>query len=393
MRPSARLQSAIELLDEIIIAARDNGPSADNLATRFFAARRYAGSKDRRAIRDMAWAAIRRFGARPETGRSAFVTMADGDAELAALFDGSAYGPAAILPGEPRVVEGVIHAWVQAEFDPLMDEDEQMALLERAPIDLRVNMLKSDRESVLAQLPDAEILPQCPWALRLPTGERVEQHPVMQDGLVEIQDLGSQLISMACGATPGQLVVDLCAGAGGKSLALSAAMGGEGQIVASDTNRSRLSQLPPRAERAGGTNIETLLLDPGKEAEMLSPWDAKADLVLIDAPCSGSGTWRRNPETRWRITEERVRRVMAEQARLLSIGAKLVAPGGYMVYAVCSLLRGEGRMQIADFLSSHDGWVPVDTGIGAGRQSGNGILLTPLHDGSDGFFLARMQKL
>lgn len=393
MRPSARLQSAIELLDEIVTGARDGGASADNIAKRFFAERRYAGSKDRRAVRDLTWTAIRRFGERPATARAAFVAMADDDEELAALFDGSDYGPSAIGPDEPRASGGLLPEWILPHFTELVDEKERRALLGRAPLDLRVNALKTSRDIAASALPEAEILPQSPHALRLPTGQAVDSHPVMLDGLVDIQDLGSQLIVDACAAKSGMTVLDLCAGAGGKTLALAVAMRNDGRLIASDTNRNRLDQLKPRARRAGAPDIETRLLNPGREREMLADVAGKCDLVLIDAPCSGSGTWRRNPETRWRLDNVRLKRVIDEQAKLLRIGAEMVASGGHIVYAVCSLIESEGRGQVAGFLASNSGWSAVETSVPAGRRDGDGILLTPHHDGCDGFFFARLQKL
>lgn len=393
MRPAARLQSAIELVDQIIVAAREGGASADTIANRFFAARRYAGSKDRRAVRELAWAAIRRFGETPDTARAAFVALADNDDELAALFDGSDYGPPAIGASEPRARGGVLPQWILPHFTGLIDAAEQQALLDRAPLDLRTNALKTSVEVIAGQFADAEILPQSPYALRLPTGQAVDQHPAVLNGLVEIQDLGSQLIVDACTAKPGMTVLDLCAGAGGKTLGVAAYMRGKGRVIASDTNRARLDQLRPRANRAGALDIETLLLNPGKESAMLAGLAGKCDVVLIDAPCSGSGTWRRNPETRWRLDAARLKRVIDEQAKLLTIGAEMVAPGGHMVYAVCSLIAAEGREQVAGFLASNLGWGAVDTGVPAGRTDGDGTLLTPYHDGTDGFFFARLEKL
>ncbi len=393
MRPAARLQSAIELLDGIIAAARDGGASADQLAKRFFAERRYAGSKDRRAVRDLAWSAIRRFGERPDNARAAFVAMADNDAELAALFDGSDYGPAAIGANEPRASGGLLPQWILPHFADLVDEPERKALLDRAPLDLRVNTLKSSREVVAAEMTEAEILLQSPYALRLPTGQAVDNHPAIFEGRAEIQDLGSQLIVDACVAKPGMTVLDLCAGAGGKTLGLAAYMAGKGRLIATDTNRARLDQLKPRASRAGAHDTETLLLNPNKERAMLSDLVAACDVVLIDAPCSGSGTWRRNPETRWRLNPARLEQVIAAQANLLSIASEMVASGGYLVYAVCSLLDDEGREQVADFLNRYEGWRVDTIDLPAGRTHGGGVLLTPYHDGTDGFFFARLQKL
>jgi 16S rRNA (cytosine967-C5)-methyltransferase len=393
MRPAARLQSAIELLDAIIIAARDGGASADQLAKRFFAERRYAGSNDRRAVRDLVWSAIRRFGERPDNARAAFIAMADDDADLAVLFDGSDYGPPAIGPNEARASGGLLPEWILSHFADLVDEAEREALLDRAPLDLRVNAIKTSRDAVAAAFSEAEILPQSPYALRLPTGQAVDNHPMVLDGLVEIQDLGSQLIVDACVAKPGMTVLDLCAGAGGKTLGLASYMNGKGRLIASDTNRARLDQLRPRANRAEALQIETLLLNPNKERAMLADVSGACDVVLIDAPCSGSGTWRRNPETRWRLDSARLKRVIDEQAKLLDIGAEMVAPGGHLVYAVCSLIAAEGRGQVAGFLASNTDWRAVETGVAAGRVDGDGTLLTPLHDGCDGFFFARLEKL
>ena len=185
-------------------------------------------------------------------------------------------------------------------------------------------------------------------------------------------------------------IVDLCAGAGGKALALAAASRNQAQILASDTNRARLSKLPGRAERAGAA-IDIRLLDGGREEQQLADQAGKAEIVLVDAPCSGSGTWRRNPEGRWRLTPERLQRVAGLQSRLLDIAAPLVAPGGTLVYAVCSILRREGAGQVAAFLGRHSSW-SVQNALSFGRSDGDGRLLTPGHDGTDGFFIARLQR-
>jgi 16S rRNA (cytosine967-C5)-methyltransferase len=270
--------------------------------------------------------------------------------------------------------------------------EEQAALLERAPLDVRVNSLKADRAAVIGEISEAEPL-ALPDALRLPTDFALENHAAYNRGLIEVQDYGSQLIVAACEAKPGSIVLDLCAGAGGKTLALAGAMQGKGRLIATDTNRNRLDQLAPRAGRAGATHVETMLLNPGKEAVMLAELTAQCDLVLVDAPCSGSGTWRRSPETRWRLTPARLKRVVDEQAALLRLAAKMVAPGGTLVYAVCSLLEAEGRGQMEAFLSANDGWKAEPIALPAGRAHGPGLLLTPAHDQCDGFFFARARKL
>lgn len=383
MTPSARVQAAIELLDEIIISARDGGASADALAQRFFAARRYAGSKDRRAVRGLVWQAIRAFGDRPENGRAAMVALADEDAELAEHFDGAGYGAAAIHADEPRALRSLAPDWLADQIDPV----ELPAMLERAPLDIRLNSLKPGPPPEEAQTL------ALPTAFRLPTDFPLDQHPAYAQGQVEVQDYGSQLIVAACAAKPGMTVLDLCAGAGGKTLALAAAMQGKGQLIASDTNRNRLDQLRPRAARAGADFVETLLLNPGKESAMLADLAGLCDLVLVDAPCSGTGTWRRNPETRWRLTPARLKRVVEEQADLLRIATKMVASGGYLVYAVCSVLEAEGRGQVDAFLKEHGDFAAEPLALPAGRAHGPGLLLTPAHDQCDGFFFARLRKL
>lgn len=394
MTPQARIQAAIELLDAIIAAAREGGAAADTLIARYFKDRRYAGSKDRRAVRDWIYAAIRLCGERPESGRAAMLSLADATPDLAHLFDGSAHAPAPIAPDEPRALPGAVPSWLLPHLaEPLADPNEQTALLVRAPLDLRVNGLKANAASVRTQFPDAQPIAGLPHALRLPEGGAVEQSDAYRDGLIEIQDAGSQHIVAACEAKPGMTVVDLCAGAGGKTLALAADMAGEGRLIAADVNRDRLSRLPERAHRAGADFVEQLLLDAGKEAQTLAPLAATADVVLIDAPCSGTGTWRRNPEARWRLTEDRLARLVREQARILDFAAPLVKPGGRLVYAVCALTQQEGAGQLDAFLRRHDGWRTADLPLDAGRKYGEGRLLTPLHDGTDGFFIAALVRI
>lgn len=392
MTPAARVQAAIDLLDLIIVAAREGGAAADTLIARWFGERRFAGSKDRRAVRDLVYAAIRRSGERPENGRSAMVGLAREDAALAALFDGSGYGPAPIVADEPGQVASAIPAWLVERLSPLVGAEEQAALAGRAPLDLRVNRLKGDRATVLAGLDGAKPTPHAPDGVRLAENLQIESHAFWRDGLVEVQDEGSQLLALACGAAADMTVVDLCAGAGGKTLALAAAMADRGRLIAADTVRDRLRRLEPRAARAGATIIETRLLDDGREVAAFADVAGTADLVLIDAPCSGTGTWRRNPEARWRLTPERLQRVVALQARLFDIGAGLVRPGGALIYAVCSLVADEGAAQVAGFLDRNPGWRTVAPLTEVGRSDGAGILLTPRHDRTDGFFVARLIK-
>ena len=391
MTPSARVQAAIEVLDLIIVAARGNGPPADRIVSEWFRTRRFAGSGDRRAVRELVYGAIRACGNTPEGGRAAMLLLAQRDPALAALFDGSTHGPAPIGADEPAAKAGVAPRWLTAALRAsAIDGAEAEALLARAPLDLRVNSLKADRDSI--DLPIAgEPLP-LPNGLRYPYGTQVEQWDAYQDGLIEVQDAGSQWTCVAVGAAPGETVVDLCAGAGGKTLTLAAAMAGRGRLVASDTDRSRLSRLVPRANRAGATHVETRLLNPGKEMAVLGDLAGAADAVLVDAPCSGTGTWRRNPEARWRLNAAQLARYAATQAALLDLAAKLVRPGGRLVYVVCSLLDAEGADQAAGFLARHPGWRADLPGLPAGRPRGAGLRLTPNHDGTDGFFIARFDS-
>jgi 16S rRNA (cytosine967-C5)-methyltransferase len=382
MTPSARAQAAIEILDQVIASARDDGPPADALVAAYFKTRRYAGSKDRRAVRELVFRAVRHSAELPASGRAALLPVAPD------LFDGVGHGPAAARDDEPRADAGMVPRWLQPLLSPLVLSGEWPALIERAPVDLRANLARTSREEMAAHF-GARPTPLSPWGLRLPSDSAVTGDEAFTNGLVEVQDEGSQLIALACAPAEQSLMVDLCAGAGGKALALAAAKPAA-RIIACDTSRARLQNLFPRAERAGAA-IESRLLDQPREADGLADLGGRADLVLVDAPCSGSGTWRRNPEGRWRLTPERLERLSALQLRVLDLAAPLVRPGGTLVYAVCSLLAREGRAQADAFLSRYSGFVAEDIPLPVGRLDGVGRLLTPGHDGTDGFFIARFR--
>lgn len=382
MTPQARVQAAIEIVDQVIASAREEGPPADAIVSAYFKTRRYAGSKDRRAVREWVFKAIRHSAEVPASGRAALLPIAG------EWFDGSGHGPASAKDAEPRAIEGVVPGWLQPLLSPLVDASEWPLLIERAPVDLRANIARTSREEMAAHF-GAVPTPLSPWGLRLPPDSAVSGNESFADGMVEVQDEGSQLIALTCDPASRGLMVDLCAGAGGKALALAAA-NPSARVIACDTSRSRLSKLAPRAERAGAA-IESRLLDQPREADGLADLEAQADLVLVDAPCSGSGTWRRNPEGRWRLTPERLDRLAALQMRVLDLAAPLVKPGGTLVYAVCSLLAREGRDQADAFLSRHSGFVAEDIPMDVGRLDGVGRLLTPGHDGTDGFFIARFR--
>lgn len=393
MTPPARVQAAIELLDRVILSAREGGAAADTLIARYFAERRYAGSKDRRAVRELVYDAIRRAGELPRNGRAAMLGLVEARPELAAFFDGTGHGPSAIGQKERAAAAGVAPAWLMAKLAASdLDADETRGLLERAPLDVRVNTLKTTREAMLAAIAEAQATPHAPDGLRFSAGTAIEATEAWQNGLIEIQDEGSQLVTRAGRAQPGMTVIDLCAGGGGKTLALAGAMADSGRLIASDTDRGRLSQLAPRAHRAGASIVETRLLDPGREASALGDLAGQADLVLVDAPCSGVGTWRRNPESRWRLTPDRLGRLVELQSRLLDLARPLVKPGGAMVYIVCSLLDEEGASQVAGFLARASGWRAADPRLPAGTARGTGVRLTPARDATDGFFVARLES-
>lgn len=397
MTPAARVQAAIECLDQAVNAARTGGAAADTIVQRYFSTRRYAGSKDRRSVRDLVFDVIRSIGTPPETGRAALIGHARARApELLALFGSDGHAPAALSAGEPEARPSLAPGWqldmLRTRFGKASDA-EVAALLERAPLDLRVNTLKTSREALLAELPELAATPLSPVGVRAPAGLNVETLPAFHTGHFEVQDEGSQLASLAVGVKPGDTVVDLCAGAGGKTLALAALMHGQGLLIASDTDRGRLSALPQRLARAGVENVEIRLLNPRKEAEALVDLTSLADHVLVDAPCSGTGTWRRNPEARWRLTPERLARLEAEQDRLLALAATLVRPGGVLTYVVCSLLPAEGEARVSAFLATTAGFSPTAICIPGVDASATALVLSPKAQGCDGFFIARLQRV
>ncbi len=378
MTPAARTQAAIELLDAIIAAAREGGAAADVLIARYFSTRRYAGSKDRRAVREIVYAAIRACGEVPVSGRAAVLAL--GDAGLLQGFGEGLHGPSAVVDGEPVASVGAVPGWLgDALTHSGVGPEEWPALVDRAPLDIRVRR-------GISVVVDGEPVDGLEQALRLPAGTDVA--PLA--GLVEVQDAGSQAVSLAALAAPGMTVVDLCAGAGGKTLAIGDTMAGAGRIVACDVDRPRLSKLLPRAEKAGLSIVETRLLNPNREAEALGDLAGAADVVFVDAPCSGTGTWRRNPEARWRLTPARLERYAAMQAHVLEVGAPLVRPGGALAYVVCSLLDVEGKDRIAAFLDAHPGWRAEELDLPFGTPHGAGRRLTPARDRTDGFFVARL---
>ncbi|MEM6586016.1 MAG: RsmB/NOP family class I SAM-dependent RNA methyltransferase [Pseudomonadota bacterium] len=387
MTPAARVQAAIELLDEIIEAARSKGAPADRLIAAYFKQRRYAGSKDRRAVRELVYRAVRHSGPVPKSGRAAMLALAEVDDTLRALFAGSPHGPQVIGADEPVAETGLAPEWLVKKLEKSDISGEGAAsLLSRAPFDIRVNALKADRDTL--ELPEAGERLVAPNALRFPTGTNVEPWPAFRQGLIEVQDHGSQLICEAIPACSGDTVLDLCAGAGGKTLALAARFGNAISLMAADTDKRRLGNLAPRSARAGAAIDRIILLDPGREMEALEGLKGNVDHVLVDAPCSGTGTWRRNPEGRWRLDPAELARLTKLQDHVLDIAAALVRPGGTVTFVTCSVLDDEGPDRISVFLERHPRFENEALDMPLGTPRGGGIRLEPFRDGTDGFFIA-----
>ena len=394
MIPAARVQAAIEVLDLVIEAAKVEGAPADRILGDYFRARRYAGSKDRRAVRELVYSVIRALGPVPGNGRDSMLAFGRADPanrHVLDLFDGSPHGPAPIEAGAIEAKPGLAPDWLVAALARSgISDDAAEALMGRAPLDVRVNTLKAERATL--DLPEEGEHLTAPQALRFPAGVRVEEWEAYREGRVEIQDHGSQLACLAAAAQPGETVIDLCAGAGGKTLALAAAMENSGRLIACDTDKRRLGNLAPRAERAGAGMIETRLLDPGREIDALGDVAGAANLVLVDAPCSGTGTWRRKPEAKWRLTPRALEQYAALQDRLLDIAAKLVRPGGRIVFVTCSLLDEEGAKRIDQCLARHDGFEACSVNLPLGSPRGKGWRLDPYHHDTDGFFVANCKR-
>ena len=433
MNPGARIAAVIELLD---LAADGAGP-ADRVLSRYLAARRYIGAKDRRALADRLFAVLRgqarlgwwcdRAGLDPTTGRHrmlAHLVLVEGLAvtEVAALFDGGRYRPAALSdeevaavkalegqaldhPAQPDWVRLECPGWLLPQFRDAFGEDveaELRALMAEAPLDLRVNTLKADREAARRRLAEGGIAaapcPLSPLGLRVEGRRPVTASGAFREGLVEVQDEGSQLVAWLTDARPDMAVADLCAGGGGKTLALACAMNGKGRLVALDIDAVRLKKAKPRLRRAGALGVETIALEPGG-----APWLADNrghfDRVLLDAPCSGSGTWRRNPDARWRLDQAGLAALAESQKGLLDQGADLVAPEGRLVYATCSLLPDENERPVEAFLERRGDFrvlppaeVWQDRVSGPVPIAGPFVRLTPASHGTDGFFVAILER-
>jgi 16S rRNA (cytosine967-C5)-methyltransferase len=377
------------------------------VANDFFRARRFIGSGDRRAVSDRVWRVLRTWrrltwwlGDRP-TPRLlvAASLLLDGSsyADVAAAFSGGRFAPSPLAPMEQAVLrrlEGrrldhpsmadAVRLEVPDWLLPYIDAAELRALLDPAPLDLRVNLLKATRDEARAALAaeglDAIPTPLSPWGLRLEGRRQVTTGPAFRTGLVEIQDEGSQLVAALVDARPGMRVADLCAGAGGKTLALAMTMQNRGQLVACDVSAARLDGAVRRLRRAGVHNVERHLLAPGDK--WIKRRAKSFDRVLVDAPCGGTGTWRRNPDARLRLTEADLAELLPKQARILDQAAFLVRTGGRLVYATCSLLSEENEAQVTAFLARHPSFTLI----------GDFLSLSPARHGTDGFFAAVLER-
>jgi 16S rRNA (cytosine967-C5)-methyltransferase len=436
MTPGARWQSVIELLDDVA-----SGGAADAAASSYFRQRRFIGSKDRAFIAAELFRLLRRRarldwwinrtlerpeGAPPPPGR--FWLVADlvldqrWDAEkFKDTFTGEKHHPAELSRAErtlldqlsghkinspemPEWVLGEYPLWIEPELQALFNGDkaEIDAMNEPAAMDLRVNTLVASRETALATLAAADI--QAEATKLSPLGIRVKGRPALghqeffQKGMVEIQDEGSQLVALLAEVEPGQAVIDYCAGAGGKTLAMAAQMQNKGRLVASDISEKRLERAVKRLRRAGAHNVERRALTP-ENHQWFKRQAGRFDRVLVDAPCTGTGTWRRNPDMKWKIGPDDLAELTVLQREILATASKLVKPGGRLIYATCSVLRSENEDAIEDFLAKEPGFAlaPVPEIWPRIAESpcpveGPYLRLTPARHGTDGFFAAILQR-
>ncbi len=433
MTPAARIAAAIEIFDDVAARRRPVGDALKDWGL----SHRFAGAKDRAAIATLVYDGLRvkassawRMGA--GTGRAVMLGMLAGargeaPAAIEALFDGSRYGPAALTDEErrrlsaapaeaPPHVAGDYPEWLDAAFAAVFGEAraaEGRALAARAPLDLRVNRLKAEPDAVAAALRaslgvEARRLDLAPDALRLALrgdGQppRIDTDPAYLTGLVEIQDAGSQIAARLADARPGEKVLDYCAGGGGKTLAIAAMLAGEGGIYAFDRDRRRLAPIHERLARAGVANAE--VRTPLATGDALADLEGRMDLVLVDAPCTGTGTWRRNPDAKWRLRPAALELRLGQQVAVLDRAADFVHPGGRLVYVTCSVLDAENGAQIRAFLARRDGFAlespeTLIGTLGAGaarfreraRLTPEGVLMTPHRTDTDGFFVAMLRR-
>jgi 16S rRNA (cytosine967-C5)-methyltransferase len=431
MTPAARLSAAIELIGTI---EAQRVPAAKALKE-WGTAHRYAGSGDRAAISGLIWDVLRRYASsawimEADTPRARVLGMLklerDLDVEtIAALCDGGRFAPEPLtahersalgqrtLAAAPAPIAGDYPEWLDVYLAQVFGDDrvaEATAMASRAPLDLRVNTLKAKREKMLSSLAHLAVKPT-PWSplgLRIALGADARNPGIHAEedfikGSIEVQDEGSQLAALLSAAKPGEQVIDLCAGAGGKTLALAAMMGGKGRLIATDHDKRQLAPIYERLSRAGVHNAD--IRTPKGEGDTLGDIKASADLVLIDAPCTGTGTWRRNPDAKWRMRPGALELRLKDQATVLDRAAALAKPGGRIAYITCSVLPPENGEQIRSFVARHPEfavlppaqtvivlWDKAEDFAAATLQSPEGLLMTPRRTGTDGFFVSVLRR-
>ncbi len=423
MQYPAQVQACIELL----AVQLKNQSVADQLLYKYFRARRYIGSKDRTSITTLFYSILRQrlelehylgvLGIEVHAEHIVALGLSRDGQALSGVFTGDQYQPACLPDDVVAQIESQdltqieipLHAqlnvpeWLmpyfQASFGDRMSQ-ELAALNQPAPVDLRVNTLCATRDQVLKDLQNVGIEAQAtlfsPVGIRLQERAAISGLDLFKQGAFEVQDEGSQLLAQICAAKPGHKVIDFCAGAGGKALALAAAMDNKGSIIACDISAPRLQELSKRAKRAGAFNIRTLELNH-EHSKLLKRHIKTADVVLVDAPCSGSGAWRRNPDARFNLSDQRLLELTRLQSQILSSAARLVKPGGRLIYATCSLFTQENQYQIDAFLKENNdiyqlsnvGSTLDDASYAALlADSGQYLELSPARTNTDGFFAA-----
>src|SRR5665213_1195487 len=431
MTPAARLAAAIDVFD---ILEKERRPAGDALKA-WGQAHRFAGSGDRAGIAGLVYDALRRrassaFLMGADTPRAILLGMLKRERGLnsdaiARLADGSQYGPPALSDEErqrldsadmanaPAYVAGDYPEWLDEYFARAFGEtraEEGAALSSRAPLDLRGNTLKAEREQAAEMLSDLApgIGHWSPWGLRVQLAAdakspAIHAEPAFLKGMVEVQDEGSQLAALLSGAKAGEQVLDLCAGAGGKTLALAAMMANKGQVFATDDDKRRLAPIHERLTRSGARNVQ--VRTPKSVHDEIDDLKGRMDRVLIDAPCTGTGSWRRNPDAKWRMRPGALTERVKEQAEILDRAVELLKPDGCIVYITCSVLDEENGAQVRGFLARHADFaaVPpaeVTKALGerapvfgkAARLTGEGLLMTPRTTGTDGFFVSLLRR-
>jgi 16S rRNA (cytosine967-C5)-methyltransferase len=429
MRPGAHIKAAIEVLDDALGRHRPVGTALADWGK----SHRFAGSGDRATIGNLVYDALRRrrsLAAQMDADTTRTIALAAAPralgltpAAVIASADGSAHAVEPLSEAEqaalaravpadaPVSVRGDFPDWLEPSLARAFGAaaaEEGAALARRAPVDLRVNTLKADRDKVLKALARFSAQPTLlsPAGVRLPAPEGPGRQPNVEAetghgrGWYEVQDEGSQIAALMGAVGPRQQVLDICAGAGGKTLAFAAAMRNTGQIYAYDDDAIRLRPIFERLKRAGVRNAQ--VLQPGDSAA-LTALGARFDLVFVDAPCTGSGAWRRRPDAKWRLKPANLAQRLDEQRAILEMAAPMVKAGGRLVYATCSVLPEENGDQVARFLANHSGFATLPwreawaAGVGgnppASADGGNEtLLLTPARHGSDGFFIAVLHR-